>query len=343
MKQFKQYQSIKQIKNNPRLRKVAWGFGISFILVVIALIFVPWQQSIYGAGQVVALSPTERKQNIYAPIEGKLTNWQVQVGSHVEKGDLIVEIDNIAPGFQQSLKMSEEAAELKVKAAQLGVNTSEKNVERNKKLLERGLSASRVYEKSQLEYLNYLQQLAQAKAELATLQVTIDQQSSRKVRAPRAGTILSRMSGDDTIFVKPGQALAELVPDTHSRAVQLWVNGNDAPLIHPGDEARLQFEGWPAIQFSGWPAVAVGTFSGEVSFISPQGNNNGLFKVLVVPHKNSDWPEPRYLRQGVLSKGWILLKEVPLGYELWRRYNGFPPNLNSEQLQLKAQQWQTQQ
>jgi hypothetical protein len=38
-----------------------------------------------------------------------------------------------------------------------------------------------------------------------------------------------------------------------------------------------------------------------------------------------DWPDGRYLRQGTDVTGWVLLNEVPIGYELWRQFMGFPP------------------
>ena len=41
--------------------------------------------------------------------------------------------------------------------------------------------------------------------------------------------------------------------------------------------------------------------------------------------EDEPWPEPRFLRQGVRTKGFVLLDEVSLGYELWRQANGFPP------------------
>jgi len=48
--------------------------------------------------------------------------------------------------------------------------------------------------------------------------------------------------------------------------------------------------------------------------------------VLIVPDPNDKpWPSRAYLRQGTEVTGWILLNEVPLGYELWRIFNGFPP------------------
>jgi hypothetical protein len=31
------------------------------------------------------------------------------------------------------------------------------------------------------------------------------------------------------------------------------------------------------------------------------------------------------LRQGVRTKAWVLLRQVPLWREAWRQLNGFPP------------------
>src|SRR5690606_32195234 len=102
-------------------------------------------------------------------------------------------------------------------------------------------------------------------------------------------------------------------------------------LVSEGRHVRLQFEGWPAIQFAGWPSVAVGTFGGTVAFVDPHDDGMGNFRVVVVPEETVDkWPEPRFLRQGVRAKSWILLEEVRVGFELWRRFNGFPPMLKQE-------------
>jgi membrane fusion protein, adhesin transport system len=46
--------------------------------------------------------------------------------------------------------------------------------------------------------------------------------------------------------------------------------------------------------------------------------------------ENSDkekWPSSKILRQGIRANGWIFLSRVSLGYELWRRFNDFPPSL----------------
>ncbi len=107
---------------------------------------------------------------------------------------------------------------------------------------------------------------------------------------------------------------------------ELFVDGNDIPLIHKGDRVRLQFEGWPAVQFVGWPSVAVGTFGGRVYLVDPTSNEKGQFRILVEPDPTEPaWPDQKYLRQGVRAHGWVLLEQVPLGWEFWRNLNGFPP------------------
>ncbi len=155
-----------------------------------------------------------------------------------------------------------------------------------------------------------------------------------EVRAPRSGYIQQwfGVTGSDT--VKEGDRLFVIVPDADELAVEMKVSGNDMPLIHEGDRVRLQFEGWPAVQFVGWPSVAVGTFGGKVNRVFPTDDGKGNFRVVITPdnhfEREDGWPDDRYLRQGVRANGWVLLKEVPLGYEIWRQLNGFPPVVADE-------------
>jgi hypothetical protein len=100
---------------------------------------------------------------------------------------------------------------------------------------------------------------------------------------------------------------------------------------------RLQFEGWPAVQFVGWPSVAVGTFGGKVNRVFPTDDGTGSFRIVVTPDENDDaWPDQRYLRQGVRANGWVLLRQVPLGYEIWRQFNGFPPTVSEDRVDSKG-------
>lgn len=170
--------------------------------------------------------------------------------------------------------------------------------------------------------------LADTRGSRAKIDVSIARQDNQIVRAPIDGVILQVLKGQGGEQIKQGDPLALLVPQTADRAVEIWVDGNDAAIISPGRHTRIQFEGWPAVQFTGWPSAAVGTFGGVVSFIAPQDDGRGNFRLLVVPdEKDEAWPSPRFLRQGVRAKAWVLLERVSLGFELWRRFNGFPPML----------------
>ena len=153
-----------------------------------------------------------------------------------------------------------------------------------------------------------------------------------KIPSPSSGRIQAIHGQAGTSSVKEGDKLFEVIPDTSDLAVELNVRGLDLPLIHVGDEVRLQFDGWPAIQFVGWPSVAIGTFGGRVIAINPSDDIKGNFKIIVGPDpddpKQVNWPDNRYLRQGVRTRGWVILKTVPLGFEIWRQLNGFPPTID---------------
>jgi len=180
-----------------------------------------------------------------------------------------------------------------------------------------------------------IQKLAAANKDLLDLRTKQGELDRLDVPAPCSGVIQQwyGVEGSDTI--KEGDQLFVIVPETDALGVEMKVSGNDMPLVKEGDKVRLQFEGWPAVQFVGWPSVAVGTFGGKVSRVFPTDDGKGNFRVLISPDDNADiddgWPGDRYLRQGVRANGWVLLKEVPLGYEIWRQLNGFPPTVSDEE------------
>jgi multidrug resistance efflux pump len=177
--------------------------------------------------------------------------------------------------------------------------------------------------------LEEMQKINTIEKEILDVQNKRAELDRNEIRAPRSGYIQQwfGIEGSDTI--KEGDQLFVVVPDTTELAVELRVSGNDMPLIREGDLVRLQFEGWPAVQFVGWPSVAIGTFGGKVNRVYPTDDGNGNFRIIVTEFKHfdgeADWPDSRYLRQGVRANGWVLLQKVTLGYEIWRSFNGFPP------------------
>lgn len=87
-----------------------------FLLILVATfalgcMFIPWQQSITGIGQVIIFCPMERPQNIESQIPGRIVSWNVQDGATVKKGQLIAELTDLDPKFldpNQPVRFSEQ-------------------------------------------------------------------------------------------------------------------------------------------------------------------------------------------------------------------------------------------
>ena len=175
--------------------------------------------------------------------------------------------------------------------------------------------------------------LTKSQKEVFEAETKVARQQSQRLVAPFDGFVTRITPNQSSQILKEGDMICVIVPDTSDRAVQIWLDGNDAPLVEPGRHVRLQFEGWPAVQFAGWPSVAVGTFGGEVISVDAAADDGkGKFRVLVRPDvTDNPWPSKRFLRQGVRANGWVLLDQVPLWYEIWRNMNGFPPVVSTEE------------
>ena len=143
--------------------------------------------------------------------------------------------------------------------------------------------------------------------------------------APQTGQIIKAKKAGINEIVKEGEMIVEIVPNSFKYAVELFVKPMDLALINKGQDVRLQFDGYPAIVFSGWPNSSYGTFAGKISAIETNRNENGQFRVLIIPdEKEKRWPTN--LKIGTGAQGFALLNDVPIWYELWRQLNGFPPD-----------------
>ncbi len=221
--------------------------------------------------------------------------------------------------------------------AKLALDSSRANLAAAKAILERtGPEYDAMISATSASRRSAEGEVATAERDLAAIDIQISKSEQQVVSAPRDGIVLS-VAATEGAYLKPGSPICVVIPDTEARFVEAWVDGMDMPLITarearpdgtvvPGSRARLQFEGWPAIQFMGWPSVAVGTFGGEVITVDATDDGTGKFRVVIAPDADDEpWPGPRFLRQGVRAKSWVLLRMVPVWQEVWRQLNGFPP------------------
>ena len=119
--------------------------------------------------------------------------------------------------------------------------------------------------------------------------------------------------------------VAEVVPTSTSRSVEMFIKAVDIPLVSIGQKVSLTFDGFPAIVFSGWPNASFGFFRGNVAAIETAINKDGYFRILIREDASYKvWPTN--LKYGSGANGIALLKTVPIYYEVWRKVNGFPPD-----------------
>ena len=145
------------------------------------------------------------------------------------------------------------------------------------------------------------------------------------ITAPQNGYVTKAIQSGIGETIKEGTPIVSIMPADYQLAVAMYIKPIDLPLIEKDAHVRIQFDGWPAIVFSGWPNTSYGTYGGKIFAIDNFISDNGKYRVLVAPD-TSDHTWPEALRVGAGANNMLLLKDVPIWYELWRQINGFPPD-----------------
>jgi multidrug resistance efflux pump len=170
--------------------------------------------------------------------------------------------------------------------------------------------------------------------ELADLELkrsnALHRSQARKVEAPFDGVVVRLSPLGQGEIVKEGSLLFTLAPINPTPAVEMWADPIDAPLLRQGAQVRLLFQGTPAIPLPAWPELMAGTFDGVIKVVDQAANPEERFRLWVVPEtKRRMWPPQKQIRPGTKVRGWVMLNRVPLWYEIWRRFNLFPPDFHS--------------
>lgn len=420
------FYSLRTLKTPGVGRQVAKVILVLMGMIVLAM-FLPWQQNIRGTGELTAMHPRNRPQTVQSAIPGRISEWYVQEGQFVEKGDTILVLEEIKEKYfdpqllprlrqqitakesglaaknnkraalEQQVKALEQAKLVKLQQARnyyqqsllklesdsiyfesekIQFDNAENIFNRNKARYEAGnipltkfqeleskfqkskasvVSAENKWLQSKTEVISkrvdiaateaeYLDKISKAKSDLSATIADIhtsegdlakinNEYANMEIRnqqyslvAPQSGYIVHALKAGIGETIKEGEAIANVIPASLDMAVEMYIKPMDQPFISVGRKARLQFDGWPSLIFSGWPNVTVGTFGGVVQVIDRMESKPGLIRILVSPDPD-DEPWPDQLRMGTGAKGWVMLDDVPIWFELWRQLNGFPPSI----------------
>ena len=98
--------SVRAVRSLARTRRLSHLLFGTVLALVLSLFVIPWQQTAVGKGRVVAYAPLDRRQNIEAPIDGRIVSWEVREGSRVKKDALIAVISDNDPELVARMRLS---------------------------------------------------------------------------------------------------------------------------------------------------------------------------------------------------------------------------------------------
>lgn len=162
-----------------RSSRIARRIAVIMLLLLLqtATIFLmavaPWQQTMTGAGYVVAYAPRERQQVLEATTEGRIFRWNEELfeNARVSKGDFIAEIGDIDDSDRFRLRGQMENTIAILDASQKMVTASEGQLATDKRVATEIEAAQNAYVQSATEKVTAAEQkLAIAEAAIFQLQ-----------------------------------------------------------------------------------------------------------------------------------------------------------------------------
>ena len=123
--------AIHLVQSSRFAQRVARLLVIGLFASILAMMFLPWQQTSRGTGQVVAYAPQERQQTIQTPLKGvvsRIADGLVE-GSVVKKGELILEIQPVAGNLVGQLEAQLRDLKAKLESANVKTEVYGQNVQ----------------------------------------------------------------------------------------------------------------------------------------------------------------------------------------------------------------------
>ncbi|WP_457744594.1 HlyD family secretion protein [Sulfurimonas sp.] len=205
------FKALDGVELRPIVKKV-WFASFIILLILVAILFLPWQQTVKGKGTLVAFDPSQRDYPIYSTVDGFIQKFYVKENQFVKKGTPLFKMVDLDPNYlhkleqikqdlqhqhtntQQNIKnVKAQTSNLqeylknglniyedkikqikdKIKSLQLKKITLEKNLQINKTNLHRTSILFKEGIESQREYEKVQNSYIQAKYELENIDVDI--------------------------------------------------------------------------------------------------------------------------------------------------------------------------
>jgi len=200
---------------------------------------------------------------------GVITQMPVETGTHVNPGDLLVQIDT------RDVQNRYDQAKAQLDAAEARLQVSESDKKRNEDMYKARVITPQEFEKVAVDYENAKSGVVSAKANLDLAKQSLEDAT---VRAPAIGTIIDKTVSVGTVIasatgsVSGGTTIVKMA-DLKTVRIRALFNETDIGNVHPGEPANVTVDAYPDSRFGG-----------VVEKIEPQAvvqQNVTMFPVLV--------------------------------------------------------------
>jgi len=222
---------------------------------------------IKGSLQLTGYMEAYSDIQIASQSQGTITSLNADLGQQKSKGSIIATIDDKL----KSLAV-QKAKNLKMKL--------EKDLKRNENLFNGGSLTEQQLDEAHNAYNDAVIQLQQAEKEL----------SDAVIKSPINGVITKKFV-DEGEFINIGSSIATIV-DISKLKIKLNISETNVYQLKLGDKAIISTDVYPGI-----------TFEGNISFISPQGDDSHNYPTEIVIQNNSKHP----LKSGTFANVSIML------------------------------------
>ena len=252
--------------------------------------------------------------SVGSQVSGQVLNLPVPLGGHVNKGDLIAEIDNLTQKNDlETAKASLTITNAEYKAKQAQINQAQKAFNRQKAMFKENASSKEDYETAEADLAVYKAELDQLKAEKIQNQLSIESAELdlgyTTIKAPIEGVVVynSVEVGQTVNASQTTPTLVELA-DLSKMTIKAQISEADVINVKPGQAVYFTILGQPDKRYEAklraiepGPTSMDGDDSDMISSDSDAIYYNGLFEV--------DNPEG-VLRIGMTAQVSIILSEA---------------------------------
>ena len=145
------------VELSPMVKKV-WIFTSIIFVILVSLLFLPWQQTVKGEGTLIANDPTQRDYNVLATLDGFIEEFYVRENQFVKKGDKLFKIVDIDKEYSQKLDSIETSSRDRYKNSESQIENIEDKRANLKEYLQLGLDVftqKKRQSKSKIESLEF--------------------------------------------------------------------------------------------------------------------------------------------------------------------------------------------